>query len=54
MKYIVTPNEGESYEVEADEMIVSEHNPNQVTLVKSSGKTVAQENNARSVRPKNA
>lgn len=51
MKYIVTPHGGEPYEITADSIIVDENNSNRVTFVMNSGKTVAQENNAESVRP---
>lgn len=51
-KYVVTPHEGEPYEVTADNIIVDENNSNRVTFVNTNGKTVAQENNAKSVRPK--
>lgn len=49
--YVVTPHEGEPYEVAADRMVVDESNTNRVTLYKGDD-VVAQENSAASVRPK--
>lgn len=49
--YIVTPHEGEAYEVSADSMVVDETNTNRVTFYKGED-VVAVENSASSVRPK--
>lgn len=50
--YVVTPHEGETYEVSSDSIIVDEMNSNRVTFIKTNGAIVAQENDAKSVRPK--
>jgi hypothetical protein len=50
-KYHVTTHSGEEYEITADHIIVDESNTNRVTFSKTNGETVAQENNAASVRP---
>lgn len=49
--YKVTTHEGETYEVEADAILVDENNSNRVTFLNTNGATVAQENNAASARP---
>lgn len=49
--FVVTPHEGEPYEVSADRMVVDETNTNRVTFYKGDD-VVAQENSALSARPK--
>lgn len=53
MKYTITTHGGETYEAEGTEVQVDPGNTNRVTILKGD-KIVVQENNASSVRPKNA